>query len=197
MILYLNVFKIDELTFLLHCVIICFGNAQTSFINNTIIPAPNSYKATGDSIRLNGQIKFTFDKNKYSARELKTAQIFESAINSNTSSKKSNIEVLFIAKNPSESLKKEAYKITITPKKITVIGSEEGLFYAVQSLLQLLPNKPKNQEIKLPCVTIEDEPRYNYRGLHLDVCRHFFSVTVIKDFIAQMASYKLNNFHWQ
>ncbi len=173
-----------------------FANAQTSFVNNSIIPAPNSYKATGDSIRLNGQIRFTFEKNKFSAKELKTAQIFESAINPNTSNKKSNIEVLFVAKNPSTSLKKEAYKIVITPKKITVTGSEEGLFYAVQSLLQLLPNKPKNQEIKLPCVTIEDEPRYNYRGLHLDVCRHFFSVDVIKDFIAQMASYKLNNFHW-
>ncbi|CAA9199090.1 hypothetical protein FLA105534_02424 [Flavobacterium bizetiae] len=180
--------------FLIFC--FSFGNAQTSFVNNSIIPAPNSYKATGDSIRLNGQIKFTFEKNKFSARELKTAQIFESAINSTTSNKKSNIEVLFIAKNPSVSLKKEAYKITITPKKITVTGSEEGLFYAVQSLLQLLPNKPKNQEIKLPCVTIEDEPRYDYRGLHLDVCRHFFSVDVIKDFIAQMSSYKLNNFHW-
>ena len=54
----------------------------------------------------------------------------------------------------------------------------------------------KNQEIKLPFVTIEDEPRYDYRGLHLDVCRHFFSVDVIKDFIAQMSSYKLNTFHW-
>ncbi|PTT04646.1 beta-N-acetylhexosaminidase, partial [Flavobacterium sp. HMWF030] len=169
-----------------------FGNAQ----NTTIIPAPNSFKTTGDSIRLTGQIKVSFEKNKFSARELKTAQIFESAINTNTSSKKSNIEILFIAKNPAESLKKEAYKINITPKKITVTGSEEGLFYAVQSLLQLLPNKPKNQEIKLPCVTIEDEPRYNYRGLHLDVCRHFFSVDVIKDFITQMSSYKLNNFHW-
>ena len=116
-----------------------FGNAQ----NTTIIPAPNSFKTTGDSIRLNGQIKVSFEKNKFSARELKTAQIFESAINSNTSSKKSNIEVLFIAKNPAESSKKEAYKININPKKITITGSEEGLFYAVQSLLQLLPNKPK------------------------------------------------------
>lgn len=173
-----------------------FGNAQTSITNNSIIPQPNSYKATGDSIRLDGQIKVVFEKNKFSAKEQKTANIFESAINSNTANKKSNIEVLFITKNPSTSLKKEAYKINITSKKITVIGSEEGLFYGVQSLIQLLPNKFKNQEIKLPCVTIEDEPRYSYRGLHLDVCRHFFSVDVIKDFIAQMSSYKLNNFHW-
>lgn len=175
----------------------CFlGNAQNSSGNTSIIPAPNFYKVSGDSIRLNGQIKISFENNKYSPRELKTAQIFESAINKNTSSKKSNIEVLFAAKNPSSSTKKEAYKITITSKKITVTGSEEGLFYAVQSLVQLLPNKIKNQEIKLPCVTLEDEPRYSYRGLHLDVCRHFFSVDVIKDFIAQMSYYKLNNFHW-
>lgn len=175
----------------------CFvGNAQNSSGNTSIIPAPNVYKVSGDSIRLNGQIKISFENNKYSPRELKTAQIFESAINKNTSSKKSNIQVLFVTKNPSSSSKKEAYKIIITSKKITVTGSEEGLFYAVQSLVQLLPNKIKNQEIKLPCVTLEDEPRYSYRGLHLDVCRHFFSVDVIKDFIAQMSYYKLNNFHW-
>ena len=173
-----------------------FGNAQTSFKNNSIIPAPNSYKTTGDSIRLNGQIKVVFENNKFSAKEQKTARIFESAINSGSTNKKSGIAVLFIAQNPSASSKREAYKINITYKKITVTGSEEGLFYAVQSLLQMLPNKPKNQEIKLPCVTIEDEPGYDYRGLHLDVCRHFFSVDVIKDFIAQMSSYKLNNFHW-
>ncbi|MFH6986128.1 family 20 glycosylhydrolase [Flavobacterium collinsii] len=182
--------------FLLLIFCFSFGSAQTSSTTNSIIPAPNSYKATGDSIRLNGQIKVVFEHNKFSTKEQKTANLFESAINTNTPNKKSNIEVLFITKNPSASLKKEAYKISITSKKITVTGSEEGLFYGVQSLLQMLPNKPKNQEVKLPCVTIEDEPRYGYRGLHLDVCRHFFSVDVIKDFIAQMASYKLNNFHW-
>ncbi|WP_426483655.1 family 20 glycosylhydrolase [Flavobacterium sp. 2] len=176
--------------FLLFC---CFiGKAQ----NTSIIPAPNSYKATGDSISLNGQIKVVFENNKFSAKELKTAQIFEAAINGNLPAKKSPIEVLFVAKNPS-SASKESYKISISSKKIIVTGSEEGLFYAVQSLLQLLPNKPSNKkEIKLPCITVEDAPRYAYRGLHLDVCRHFFSVDVIKDFIAQMSSYKLNNFHW-
>ncbi|CAI2765715.1 family 20 glycosylhydrolase [Flavobacterium collinsii] len=182
--------------FLLLIFCFSFGSAQTSSTTNSIIPAPNSYKATEDSIRLNGQIKVVFEHNKFSTKEQKTANLFESAINTNTTNKKSNIEVLFITKTPSASLKKEAYKISITSKKITVTGSEEGLFYGVQSLLQMLPNKPKNQEVKLPCVTIEDEPRYGYRGLHLDVCRHFFSVDVIKDFIAQMASYKLNNFHW-
>ena len=173
-----------------------FGNAQIAADNNSIIPVPNFYKAAGDSIRLNGFIKVVFENNKYSRRELKSAQIFEAAINKNTTSKKGNVEVLFIAEIPSFSLKKEAYTINITPKKITVTGSEEGLFYAVQSLLQMLPNKPSTQETKLPVVTVKDQPRYAYRGLHLDVCRHFFPIDVIKDFIAQMSSYKLNNFHW-
>ena len=73
-----------------------FGNAQEYFNNNTIIPAPNFYKVNGDSIVINGQIKVVFEKKKFSAKELKTAQIFESAINTNVPRKKSNIEVLFI-----------------------------------------------------------------------------------------------------
>ncbi|WP_348800480.1 family 20 glycosylhydrolase [Flavobacterium adhaerens] len=180
--------------FLIFCCF--FGNAQSTSSNVSIIPSPNIYTTTGDSIRISGKIKIAFENNKYSQRELKTAQIFESAINSNTENKKSNIEVLFSTKNPSSVSKKEAYKINITSKKITVTGSEAGLFYAVQSLLQLLPNNPKNHEVKFPYVAIEDQPRYQYRGLHLDVCRHFFSVDVIKDFIAQMSYYKLNTFHW-
>lgn len=103
--------------FLLLLLCYSFTNAQNSSGNNSIIPAPNFYKTTGDSIRLNGKIKVIFEKNKFSTKEQKTANIFESAINSNTSNKKSNIEVLFIAKNPAESLKKEAYKIVITPKR--------------------------------------------------------------------------------
>ncbi|MCV2486716.1 family 20 glycosylhydrolase [Flavobacterium sp. SH_e] len=169
------------------------GNAQNSQQNNSIIPAPNFYNLTGDSIRINGKVQINFKNKNYSEKELKSAKILESALNSKTNSKKSNLKIEF---NSDVNFKsKEGYKIEINSNKISVSGKEEGLFYAVQTLLQLLPNKISS-EIKLPCVIIEDQPRYSYRGLHLDVCRHFFSVTVIKDFIAQMASYKLNNFHW-
>lgn len=169
------------------------GKAQNSQQNISIIPAPNLYKLTGDSIRINGKVQVNFKNKNYSEKELKSAKILESVLNAKANSKKSNLKIEFdSSKNLSS---KEGYKIEITTNKITITGQEEGLFYAVQSLLQLLPNKIYT-EIKLPCVIIEDSPRYSYRGLHLDVCRHFFSVDVIKDFIAQMASYKLNNFHW-
>lgn len=169
------------------------GNTQNIRENKTIIPAPNLYKLIGDSIRINGKIQVVFKNKNYSEKESKSAKILELAFNSQNDSKKSNIKVEFNSEVNFKS--KESYKIEITSKKISVSGKEEGLFYAVQTLLQLLPNKISG-EIKLPSVIIEDQPRYSYRGLHLDVCRHFFSVAVIKDFIRQMSSYKLNNFHW-
>lgn len=169
------------------------GKSQNSQQNNSIIPAPNLYKLTGDSIVINGKIQVIFKNKNFSEKESKSAKILESALNSKANSKKSNLKIEL---NSDVNLKsKEAYKIEITSNKIAISGKEEGLFYAVQSLLQLLPNKISG-EIKLPYVIIEDQPRYSYRGLHLDVCRHFFSIDVIKDFIAQMSSYKLNNFHW-
>ncbi|WP_230392531.1 glycoside hydrolase family 20 zincin-like fold domain-containing protein [Flavobacterium sp. LC2016-01] len=94
----------------------------------------------------------------FSIKESKTAEILESAFNFKTDSKKSNSKVEFITDVNFKS--KEAYKISISSKKIIVTGSEEGLFYAVQSLLQLLPNKPSDKkEIKLPFITVEDAPR--------------------------------------
>ncbi|WP_461633353.1 family 20 glycosylhydrolase [Labilibaculum euxinus] len=71
--------------------------------------------------------------------------------------------------------------------------SGKGFFYGIQSLLQLVP---LNTELKIPYVKILDEPRYPYRGMHLDVCRHFFSVDFIKKYIDLMAMYKMNTFHW-
>jgi hexosaminidase len=172
------------------------GNAQEYPTTHTIIPAPNFYKTNGDSLAIKGQIQIKFEKQKCTAKELKTAQILENILNSKVPNKGSDIKILFNTTDNTLA-NKESYKISITSKGIFVTGQEEGLFYAVQSLLQLLPNHLSgNNELKLPCVAIEDQPRYSYRGLQLDVSRHFFSTAVIKDLINQMSYYKLNNFHW-
>ncbi|KVV13248.1 family 20 glycosylhydrolase [Flavobacterium sp. TAB 87] len=173
------------------------ATSQEHFVNRTIIPMPNLYKTTGDSLTISGNIKIIFEGNKFSAKEVQSAMLFQEAVNSNFDKQKAAIKVIFKSERISSAKQtSEAYKIEISPKEIRVTGQEIGLFYAVQSLLQLLPNEPKNNAVKIPCVTINDEPRYSYRGLHLDVSRHFFSTAVIKDFIDQMAYYKLNNFHW-
>lgn len=73
-------------------------------------------------------------------------------------------------------------------------SSEASAFHAVNSLLQLLART--STEVNLPVVKIEDEPRFEWRGLHLDVSRHFFTVDEVKRFIDLMALYKFNVFHW-
>ncbi len=95
----------------------------------------------------------------------------------------------------SENLPVDGYRLTITPQSITVVGKGAGLFYGIQTLIQLIP-MDHPAAISIPCARIEDFPRFKYRGFMLDVSRHFFSVTYIKKYIDLMATYKLNNFHW-
>jgi hexosaminidase len=91
---------------------------------------------------------------------------------------------------------KEAYNLQISKKEIVINGaSAAGLFYGIQSLLQMVP--PQNQStIKIACANIKDQPSYSWRGMHLDVSRHFFPVAFVKKMIDQMAKLKLNTFHW-
>lgn len=88
----------------------------------------------------------------------------------------------------------ETYYLNVEQKKIIIEGSETGVFYGMQSLIQLLPTEISNK--KIPCLTIFDAPRFSYRGLHLDVARHFFPVSFIKKYIDFLALHKLNTFHW-
>ncbi len=95
----------------------------------------------------------------------------------------------------SEALPPEGYRLAISPTSVTIVGRGAGLFYGVQSLLQLIPANP-HTTVELPAAVVEDHPRFAYRGMHLDVSRHFFSVDEVKRYIDVMAAYKLNNFHW-
>lgn len=85
----------------------------------------------------------------------------------------------------------EGYLLEVGVERIEVRApSAAGLFYAVQTLRQL------QQGDDVPCVRIIDYPRYAYRGMHLDVSRHFFSVAFIKQYLDILAAYKINTFHW-
>ena len=89
-----------------------------------------------------------------------------------------------------------AYTVQVNKDGIWLNGDNEtGVFYAVQTLLQLLPTD-KTQPAKIPYMTIKDYPRFEYRGLHLDVGRHFFPVEFIKRYIDYIAYHKMNYFHW-
>ena len=97
---------------------------------------------------------------------------------------------------------KEGYVLDIEKDRIIIKASEAiGFFYAVQSLKQLLPravygNTIADEKWNVPCVAINDSPRFKYRGMHLDVCRHFFSKEEVKRYIDVLAIHKINYFHW-
>jgi hexosaminidase len=94
---------------------------------------------------------------------------------------------------------KKEYSINVNATAITLGGYEkEEVFYGLQTLIQLIESgtNVKNTEIKIPILQIADYPRFQYRGMHLDVARHFFSVDYVKKYIDYLAAYKFNTFHW-
>ncbi|MEM6687479.1 MAG: beta-N-acetylhexosaminidase, partial [Bacteroidota bacterium] len=96
----------------------------------------------------------------------------------------------------------EGYELIIDTRKITIKAStEQGAFYAFQTLRQFFPaaiesNTFSNERIELQNAVVRDAPRFSYRGMHLDVSRHMFSVDFIKKYIDLMSQLKMNTFHW-
>ncbi len=101
-----------------------------------------------------------------------------------------------------KSLKSERYVLSVSQTEINISGSEQaGVFYGIQTLKQLLPpeiesSSVKNLEWIIPCVKIEDYPRFTWRGFMLDEARHFFGKDTVKKMLDMMALLKLNMFHW-
>jgi hexosaminidase len=94
-----------------------------------------------------------------------------------------------------EATEEGAYDLIVSKNGIEISAAgNQGLFYGVQSLIQMLPLE--GNAVRLPIMEIQDTPRFSYRGMHLDVCRHFFPVDFIKKYLDMMALYKMNTFHW-
>lgn len=94
----------------------------------------------------------------------------------------------------------EGYTLEVTPDQINISGKNaKGVFYGIQSLVQLisLPEEGSSiTDVTVPAVSIKDQPRFTYRGMHLDVARHFFDVDFVKKYIDMIAMHKMNTFHW-
>jgi hexosaminidase len=174
------------------------ANAQDTGPNMGIIPAPVSVKKSAGTFTLSQQTTLVADSpnNKavvFLAEFLHSKKMLSIQPKANTNNDITNSIVLTSA--GTDSLPAEGYRLTITPQKITIAGKGAGLFYGIQTLIQLMPAEGM-ASISLPCVQIEDYPRFGYRGMMLDVCRHFFSVEFVKKYIDLMAFYKFNTFHW-
>jgi hexosaminidase len=159
-----------------------------------IIPKPVFQKIEKDFFLLNENINLITDLQlsevaNYFKSYLKETYQLEFSNNKNTKK---------IAFNIDESIEnKEGYTLKIKKNNILISSkTSKGAFYGVQSLIQLLPAQSNSKSIAIQCLEIKDAPRFPYRGMHLDVGRHFFSVDFIKKYINLMAMVKMNTFHW-
>ena len=92
---------------------------------------------------------------------------------------------------------KEGYVLTTTPEGVSINGqTENGVFYGIQTLRKSIPAEAKGATILIPAGEIKDEPRFSYRGMHLDVGRHFFPKEFMKKYIDLLALHNMNTFHW-
>ena len=112
--------------------------------------------------------------------------------------------ILLTTQGAEASLGKEGYRLEVTPQGVVIKAFQPaGLFYGVQTLRRLLPaatfgsgKASASEPFAIPCVLIEDYPRFSWRGMHLDVSRHFFDVPFIKRYLDNLALHKMNVFHW-
>lgn len=92
---------------------------------------------------------------------------------------------------------KEGYVLDISSHNLYINGkTENGVFYGIQTLRKSIPAQAASKDIILPAGIINDEPRFSYRGMHLDVGRHFFSLEFVKEYIDLLALHNMNTFHW-
>lgn len=128
---------------------------------------------------------------RFLASYIKEATGYEPAVSAGDAGKGIHLSLASDIRNP------EGYRLLVSENGIEISGaSHAGIFYGVQTLRKSIPAVAEGMDIELPAVSINDYPRYAYRGMHLDVSRHFFPVDSVKRFIDMLALHNMNRFHW-
>ncbi|MCC7306515.1 MAG: family 20 glycosylhydrolase [Acidobacteria bacterium] len=188
---------------LLFLALVCiFAFSSTFFAQNSaisIIPEPQSVERSAGQFTLSKKTKIvaTGEGGK------RLAAILNDLFSSNYGFKlgvgkkalSKDAIVLKIADSSGTEQKGENYTLRVTPDLVEIAGGEAGGFYAIQSLIQLMPAKSAG-DVGIPAININDSPRFAYRGMHLDVSRHFMPISFVKKYIDLMSQYKFNTFHW-
>ncbi len=179
-------------------VLSCRENGQPQPFS--VIPMPNDVTLAEGSFNVAGAL-VSVDENldEASAKAVKAfSETLETVTGKPMTGKRGG--VIRFGLNPN--MGTEEYFLQVKPDGVNVEASAfGGFFYAIQTLKQMLPaevygNQKANAAWLLPCVTILDAPRFDYRGIHMDPCRHFWSVEETKRYIDIAATYKLNRLHW-
>lgn len=177
------------------------GYSQTTPVLN-LIPKPQQVQINEGKFLINNQTVI-ISKDKFNGQYL--ADLINSATNYHlrcTDIGNVNGNFILLDVNSQYNIPEEGYELTVSPVSIVAkASSKKGSFYAIQTLLQLLPpsiygNATGFEKWEIPAVEIKDAPRFVYRGMMMDVSRTFFELDYIYKFIDWMAYHKLNTFHW-
>ena len=167
--------------------------------NYEVIPLPQEIKITTGNFVLNDRTSIVYPKDNKEMQQ--NANLLAEYIHQMSGKKlkvtdepvTSNAIILATGLNADNA---EAYQLKVTQDNVTITGtSEAGTFYGIQTLRKSLPITNKG-DISLPAAEINDYPRFSYRGVHLDVSRHFFPADSVKHFIDMMALHNINRLHW-
>lgn len=172
-----------------------------------ILPTPMETTVRSGFFRVNGKTSVSFESvgegaADYLAEFLNTPTGFKLAAKKGRPAKKKN-SIHFTTEEADTTLGREGYILEITPNTIVIRAIDEaGMFYAVQSLLQLLPPEVYANEFagpvdwNIPCAVITDKPKYSWRSFMLDSGRQYQSPDFIRKYLDIMAMLKMNVFHW-
>ena len=172
----------------------------------SIIPQPLILKARSGNFVIGKKTRIYVDHNNTSLRkigemlstQLKLETGFDISVNE-TPGNSTNDAIILTRNNAVDTLGTEGYNLSVRPERIIIKSVHPtGVFYGMQTLLQLLPviSEAKNNRFIIQGVDIIDKPRFGWRGMMLDVGRYFYSVDFIKKFIDYLAMHKMNTFHW-
>ena len=182
-------------------------NAFTAQPGPALIPLPQKLECQDGAFNLLPKTVILADRGsedtgQYLADRLSRSTGYQLSLISSTQSRAAKGAVVLTTKDAKASLGPEGYELTVTPNSVVIRASgQAGMFYGVQSLLQLLPpevfaSKPVLGRVwKVPCVQIEDQPRFKWRGLLFDVARHFFTKAEVKQMLDVLALHKINTLH--
>ncbi len=161
------------------------NDEPTQDVQINIIPVPAELAISKGHFKLNGFKTFYIDE---SFNELKF--VFNQLANFRESESKNGADLKL---HFDKSLAAEAYSIKIEEDEMNIRASDsKGMFYGLMTFRQLVDQHP----LKIPCLEIKDQAHFKYRGMHLDVARHFYPVDFVKQYIDLLAYYKFNYFHW-
>ncbi len=173
----------------------CTPRNKNSIVNPdtiSVIPQPQSIEAFEGLFTIDENTKIQYQGELKNVAETLSKQLITKNI---VQEFKTNAEdQILLSTTKNEKLEKEGYELTINKNGINIEGDAAGVFYGVQTLMQLVATA--NNKTVVPYVHIIDNPRFEWRGMHLDVSRHFFDKEFIKKYIDILAKHKLNVFHW-